>query len=432
MEMLSKQNVNTNLKVLYVVGSCLTNNTSANMSHNAYIQGLLENNCDVDIIMASDSWGQKDSALPRWRSANYFEYDSLSMLNKIRNHISRNFLPVQTADSTTSNCNQQRGEKNIKKTFRGLLKKIYYLFFSSDPLYPLERTWLRKASKFKSHKNYDLVISNSSPAASHKLVIKLVEKHHIFYKRWIQLWEDPWYFDLYGGHSEKVKEEEHFLLRKANEIYYVSPLTLKYQQEYYEDCAKKMKYIPLPYLDFSKGNGNSAATEISFGYFGDYYSKTRNLLPFYQALCETGAKGYIYGDSDLALNKTEKIDVSARVTLDKLAKIQNQVGVLVHLCNLRGGQIPGKIYHYSATHKPILFILDGTLEEQQIIRKYFEKYQRYIFCSNDTESIKSAITDISENIHSYTEGPVEEFSPKQVIKNLFGIIDFQANVPFNF
>ena len=30
------------MKVLYIVGSCLYNNTSANMSHNAYVQGLLE------------------------------------------------------------------------------------------------------------------------------------------------------------------------------------------------------------------------------------------------------------------------------------------------------------------------------------------------------------------------------------------------------
>ncbi len=40
------------MDVLYVVGSCLTKNTSANMSHNAYVQGLLENGCNVDIIMA--------------------------------------------------------------------------------------------------------------------------------------------------------------------------------------------------------------------------------------------------------------------------------------------------------------------------------------------------------------------------------------------
>ena len=57
------------MRVLYVVGSCLTKNTSANMSHNAYVQGLLENGCDVDILMAKDSGGQQDSKLPTWKLA---------------------------------------------------------------------------------------------------------------------------------------------------------------------------------------------------------------------------------------------------------------------------------------------------------------------------------------------------------------------------
>lgn len=39
------------------------------MSHNAYVQGLLENGCDVDILMAKDSWGQQDSKLPTWKLA---------------------------------------------------------------------------------------------------------------------------------------------------------------------------------------------------------------------------------------------------------------------------------------------------------------------------------------------------------------------------
>lgn len=177
-----------------------------------------------------------------------------------------------------------------------------------------------------------------------------------------------------------------------------------------------MKCIPLPFLDFSKTNKDILASEVSFGYFGDYYSKTRNLVPFYNALCETKAKGYIYGDTDLRLNSTDRIDVSGRITLDKLELIQRKTGVLVHLCNLKGGQIPGKIYHYSATDKPILFILDGTDEEKEIIKLFFEKYHRYVFCNNDEESIKSAINEISNNMDSYFGHPVGRFKPKVVVE----------------
>ena len=191
------------------------------------------------------------------------------------------------------------------------------------------------------------MVSNSSPSASHKLVDILAKKGQISFKRWVQIWEDPWYHDLYGGHSEQIKQEEHNLLRVGQEIYYVSPLTTHYQKKFFADCADKMNSIPLPFLAFGEDKGG-IDSEISFGYFGDYYSHTRNLQPFYDAIRTTKSKCYIYGDSDLNLISQNKIVVSGRVTLDKLEKVQNQTSILVHLCNLRGGQIPGKIYHYSA------------------------------------------------------------------------------------
>ena len=179
-----------------------------------------------------------------------------------------------------------------------------------------------------------------------------------------------------------------------------------------------MAFIPLPYLQFSANDTISNNAEISFGYFGDYYSHTRNLRPFYEALLTTGAKGNIFGDTNLKLKSTEKVKVSGRVTLDILEKVQNETSVLVHICNLRGGQIPGKIYHYSATAKPILFILDGSEEEQKIIRDFFSQYNRYYFCSNNIYEIENAIRKMTANISDYNGHVVYEFSPKQVVSRL--------------
>lgn len=403
------------MKVLYIVGACLTKNTSANMSHNAYIQGLLENKCNVDVIMASDSWGENDSALPRWNSVHYYEYKSVSLVDKARKRMSNKFSGQQSENN--SELNRKNITENKRENFRNYIKRLYYGIFPPDPVYPLEKLWLKKASKFKTKEQYDLVISNSSPAASHKLVVILSNNGNISYKRWIQIWEDPWYYDLYGGHSKKIKGEEHFLLQQASEVYYVSPLTLEYQKKYYSDCAYKMKYIPLPYWSISE-DVDVIEDENSFGYFGDYYSQTRNLRPFYDALVDTGFTGYIYGDSDLKLKETEKIEVKGRTTLDRLARIQKKAHVLVHVCNLRGGQIPGKIYHYSATDKPILFILDGTNEEKRIIKGFFEKYHRYYFCDNTKDSIETALLQITKNCANYYGSAVSAFQPIQVVKTL--------------
>ena len=110
-----------------------------------------------------------------------------------------------------------------------------------------------------------------------------------------------------------------------------------------------------------------------------------------------------------------RITVSPRVTLDILEQVQDNTDVLVHLSNLRGGQIPGKIYHYSATRKPILFILDGTDEEKTLLKDYFSKYERYFFCDNTAESILDAMKTIAE-IPLKTLAPVEEFFPESVVK----------------
>ena len=207
------------MKVLYVVASCLTKNTSANMSHNGYVQGLLENGYDVDILMAEDSWGAQDNALPTWEQAVYYRYPSVAIQDKLRKKMRGTPTTTVSAAAETGSAEKQRVSHtaSIKAGVRRLAKSLFYKCFPMDPVYPLEKTWLKNAAKFRSDLDYDLVISNSSPAASHKLVGMLLKKNQLRCKRWIQIWEDPWFYDLYGGHGEIILEEEHALLREASE-----------------------------------------------------------------------------------------------------------------------------------------------------------------------------------------------------------------------
>lgn len=409
------------MNALYVTGCCLTKNTSASMSHNSYVQGLVEHGIDVDIIMANSSWGEEDVALPRWDKATYFTYESRSASDRLKSYLKRTVKRGESAAKPTGSLANASSNTVISKnrlSFYQLGKKAFYLLFPSDPVYPLDRQWLKNAQAFKSAQVYDLVISNSSPAAGHRLVANLIKAKHLHCKRWIQIWEDPWFHDLYGGHDERIREEEHALLREATEVYYVSPLTLEYQKQYYADCAAKMKFVPLPYLEYDSAVTAPHTGAVKFGYFGDYYSKTRNLTPFYDALIQTQNYGMIVGDADIQLSSTNKIQVQGRVTLDKLSEIQKEADVLVHLCNLRGGQIPGKIYHYSATTKPILFILDGTKQEVETLYKIFEPYHRFVFCQNTVQDISRAINTLSVRDLLPVEQPVKAFSPYSVIQRI--------------
>lgn len=406
-------------KALYVTGACLTRNTSANLSHNGFVQGLLEAGYELDIIMADESWGEADRALPRWEKAHYYEFRAVSFSDRLRKayKTAESHSAVGGATRMESEAPAEKKRVSFQQSLRQTAKKLFYIIFPKDPVYPLERVWLKNACRFKSNQLYNLVVSNSSPAASHKLVSELKRRRQIRCKRWVQIWEDPWFFDLYGGHSERIRKEEAALLRAAGEIYYVSPVTLYYQKKYFPESARKMKSIPLPFFAFGneKENGTSG-NKKSYGYFGDYYSQTRNLLPFYEALRDSGSSGSIIGDSDLRLDETDQIFVSGRITLDRLEPIQEATDVLVHLCNLRGGQIPGKIYHYSATTKPILFILDGTAAEKKMIREYFGSYNRYFFCENEAEDIRKCMEQIEKDDRTFS--PVEAFSPVRVIQRI--------------
>lgn len=179
------------IKVLYIVSSCLTKNTSANMSHNGYVQGLLENNCDVDIIMADTSWGESDTKLPMWDSAHYYIYSSLPFSAKIKAYFKR---AEQKYVAEVAGQVQSGNRKQF--SFRAFAKRLFYTVFPNDPVYPLHKTWLKKAAVFSNVEPYDIVISNSSPEASHKLAWTLIKNGRIKCKRWVQLWEDPWYYDV--------------------------------------------------------------------------------------------------------------------------------------------------------------------------------------------------------------------------------------------
>lgn len=411
------------MRVLYVVGSNLRRNTSANISHNAYVQGLFENGWQVDILMPNSSWGEEDDALPIWNDAKYHIYNSVSFINRVKtafkNRVDKKNTSHQTVNTIAEQASDEATQNNrLKKSFRNRIKKMYEFLFNTSYIYNLDRTWLKNAKYFKEIVPYDLIISNSSPASSHKLVLDLFARKHLTETRWIQIWEDPWFFDLYGGHNEKIRHEEHRLLRAAQEIFYVSHLTLEYQKQHFPDCATKMKHIPLPSLQSIEGQKIRSVGELKFGYFGDYYSKTRNLKPFYEAVVKSKSQAFIYGDSDLSLASIKNVIVRGRVTLEKLNKLQDETDVLVHLCNLKGGQIPGKIYHYSATTKPILFILDGTETEKKMIKDYFMKFNRYHFCENSTIDIFRSLASFKLGNEDLIKQPVSAFAPKQVIAEL--------------
>lgn len=402
------------MKILLVAGSCLQINSSANLCHLSYINGLLDAGHIVDLLTVSPKNLNIDNSMsiPKVRNIYEFEaskYEQLGAAKKSE--------VIKTAEKKQSDNSKRASVPHLLLSkLKNSIKKVFRNMYG---VHGMEIMWYLKACKFKSDEKYDYVISLAYPPVSHLLAEKLIKRKKIVADKFIQIWEDPWYADIYGlNHTEKVRKEEERLLKSADRVCYVSPLTLMYQKEAFPKSQDKMYWQPLPSyyrgedveLDFS---------ELFFGYFGDYTSQVRNLRPFYNVAVKHNLKTNICGSSDCGFTSDGNVAVYPRMPLSKLKKYEDEANVLVFVCNLKGGQIPGKIYQYSATSKMILFILDGTEEEQKIIREYFEKFERYVFCQNTEESIAEAIDKLKAlSVDSRYSRPMEDFSPKQIISNI--------------
>lgn len=109
-----------------------------------------------------------------------------------------------------------------------------------------------QALAFRKNEEYDLAISLSFPPVSHHLLYRLLKKKHIATKRWIQIWEDPWCQDLVFRSLnderaiKKARAEEAHLLKVAEKVIYVSPITLMHQKEIFLESSLKMNWLPVP------------------------------------------------------------------------------------------------------------------------------------------------------------------------------------------
>lgn len=390
------------MKILIVVGACLKVNSSANLCHRSYINGFIKAGHNVTVISMSDKGQIIDKSIKLPIGAKYFEYDS-SILLKLFNANKRKNL----------NKDMENGSKSLKTVIFTKMRKIILSLYG---IWGYQKAWIDNVVKnFSCNKKFDLLISISSPVPSHVAANKLLKRKKIKCEKFCEIWEDPWQYDIYKETiDEKKLNIEEKITNFADKIIYVSPITMNIQKNIFKSSSDKMDWCPLPYY-YKEETKNIKEKNKVYGYFGDYFPITRNLEPFYNAAKELGIPVNICGMPSTLFSETDNITINDRLPLNELKKYEDCTDVLVFVCNLKGGQIPGKIYQYSASNKYILFILDGTKEEKEIIKKYFEKFNRYIFCENNSEDIKRAINLIENNeVKNIENKIVDYFEPKNI------------------
>lgn len=402
------------MRILVVSGYEPNKNSSANLSHNAYVNGFLKLGYKVDVLCHCFVHNDETNEISIPAFNRIYFYDGLSLYEKLSRKKS---AKKDTLDSEKKTVINDKGgfKTRIVNRIKSLLWKMY------GPYNP-SVVWYFRTKNFKSDIEYDYVISMAYPHISHKVVAYLLKHKRIIASKWIQLWEDPWYCSLEVRERDlKAKKEEYRLLDAGQEIVYVSPITLKNQQRIFERDKDKMRWCPLAAYYNAEKIDYSDYTENFYGYFGDYLPYIRNLEPFYNVAVKRNLNVDICGSpSDLFASKNN-VKIYPRLPLGELKQHEDKANVVICLFNLGGGQIPGKIYQLAATNKTILAILDGPEDEQKIIRDFFKKYNRFVFCQNNEQSISEAIDRIENNdLGGVSNEPIDAFSVEKVAKMLLG------------
>lgn len=285
----------------------------------------------------------------------------------------------------------------VKKPSR--LKMFLSRAYSSFSIYD-RRSWLTKQiSRYSVDEDFDVIISSSDPKSAHLLAEKLIKEKPSICKKWIQYWGDPFVGDItsrYSMSSYFVKREERRLIKLCDKAVFVSPFTVEEVKKRLPELNEKIVFIPIPYIESGKRNGEQKDECTLISYLGNYTVSRRDIRPLVEVINELSLPAAIIGDSDIEIKSNDHLIVRGRMNSKELQEITDQTKIFVCVCNKHGSQIPGKIYHYVDTGRPILIILDGEYSER--MKAFFETFNRFYLCNNEIESIKETIlTIIKEN-----------------------------------
>lgn len=321
---------------------------------------------------------------------------------------------TKTVDVTSIKHFEKRSMKSILKKI--ILKVVHRVdVFGATLLYLPER---KKIAEDIRVKKFDILLSFSDPMPAHMIAKFCKEKNPDLY--YIQQWGDPLASDTISKVAQPVwfrKMIENSLLSPANKVCYVSPFTCDEQKILFPSQSSKMFFLPTPSLEYEEGEKHEG--RIKVGYFGSYNSAARNLKPFYEAACKMeDIDFYIIGDSDIHLKSTENVTVISRMTPDEIKHYMNKIDVIVCLMNLKGNQIPGKIYHDASSTKDIMLIKDGEYGED--IQKFFSKFNHYTFVENNVQAICDALNNYCVNGVPIRK-PVDDFRAYTVARELISL-----------
>jgi glycosyltransferase involved in cell wall biosynthesis len=297
----------------------------------------------------------------------------------------RKFVGGKSSNSTNY---LNKGEKN------GLLHRLSQWVrgsvFIPDPRAFWVNPSIRYLSKLVKKESFDVVISTGPPHSMHVIALGLKKKFNI---PWIADFRDPWTFiDFYDqlGLSKsadfKNRQLEQKVLVEADKIVTVS----KSWGKGFEELANRsvdLIYNGYDHKDFEEVERIVVDTEFTIGYFGSM-NLDRNPNKLWAALAEIASKSDLksklkikfFGSVNEEVFETLKLYglgdnvehvnyVLHKQVVVEMKKVQMLLLVLNNTSNV-SGIIPGKVYEYLASKRPILCIGNRKGDGAQVLGEF--------------------------------------------------------------
>lgn len=272
----------------------------------------------------------------------------------------------------------------------------------------------------KQHISEETVLVSQSPSVDSAVICKRIKKEFPTVS-YIQYWGDPLALSLITPAEYSIKRLilkliERNLHRSADKIVYGTESLFNAEIEIFPRLKNKATACRVSFMPEAVSVNYNNPVPV-FGYFGNYYTKIRNLKPLYDAFNNIDkAKLVICGSSDMNFQSTDNISILDRVPQNQVEEFEKNINIEICVLNTVGVQIPGKIFYHTNTNKQILVITDGPKKNE--IERELKESNRFIFCENNTLEIQNAVNKIISGELKAYQYDVDFYSPATVCRQI--------------
>ncbi|WP_143467349.1 glycosyltransferase family 4 protein [Lactococcus fujiensis] len=344
--------------------------------------------------------------------------------------------PATHKVNNNSASSETFSKKLINKTRKILLFPDSYVFWNKN----LEEAVL----DFSKDHQIDLIISVGFPFSTHLAASKLQKKLNT---KLILDYGDPWSFN--PSTTTIPRERQWFdkivegrILRKADFITVTTENTKEMFKKNFPFVQGKIDIITQgvftkDFYDKDLIHENESSV-ITMFYAGTFYKDIRNPSSFFEALLKINqidlkgkkVKIIIAGNmEDYVLTQIDKfsdggpIEIKAlgNLPFDLVADYQKKADALLFFGNYGGVQVPGKIFEYLATDRPIYGVIPKGDESERIINRY----DRGIISDYDEGNIKASfinfIDEVANKKYNQLE-PIKDYDWKNIAEKYEKIV----------